>query len=511
MSIPLVECVPNFSEGRRSEIIRQLVKTVVGTPGVRLLDQHSDPDHNRTVLTFVGSPEAVETAAFAATAQAAQLIDLNQHVGQHPRIGATDVIPFIPLQGLTLADCVNLARHLGSRLAEELGLPVYLYEAAAVRPGRANLEDIRRGEYEGLKGEIGTNPDRRPDFGPAQLGPAGATVVGARRPLVAYNVYLDTPDAEIAKKIARAVRGATGGLRNVKALGLLVEGRAQVSMNLTDYTQTSIARACEMVRREAAHWGTRIVRGEIVGLVPEAALLDAAAWYLQLEPFAAGQVIENRLGSTGEGNLAHAEQSFLQDLASGEPTPGGGSAAALAAAMAAALVGMVARLTAGRNKYAGVREDMLTMIQEADALRARMEEAVREDSLAFEQVLHARRLPSGNDLEQELALRSRREALLHAAQIPFEVCQHAFRLLELAGQAAEMGLPSAASDVGTAGFMASAALRSAGLNVRINLLDLPGDERADQMRHELEQIEAGSEAALKSLQSRILPRVSIRP
>jgi glutamate formiminotransferase/formiminotetrahydrofolate cyclodeaminase len=266
-----------------------------------------------------------------------------------------------------------------------------------------------------------------------------------------------------------------------------------------------------MVRREAAHWGTRIVRGEIVGLVPEAALLDAAAWYLQLEPFAAGQVIENRLGSTGEGNLAHAEQSFLQDLASGEPTPGGGSAAALAAAMAAALVGMVARLTAGRNKYAGVREDMLTMIQEADALRARMEEAVREDSLAFEQVLHARRLPSGNDLEQELALRSRREALLHAAQIPFEVCQHAFRLLELAGQAAEMGLPSAASDVGTAGFMASAALRSAGLNVRINLLDLPGDERADQMRHELEQIEAGSEAALKSLQSRILPRVSIRP
>ncbi|MGD0574495.1 MAG: glutamate formimidoyltransferase [Anaerolineales bacterium] len=511
MSIPLVECVPNFSEGRRNEIILQLVKTVVGTPGVRLLDQHSDPDHNRTVLTFVGSPQAVETAAFAATAQAAQLIDLNQHVGQHPRIGATDVIPFIPLQGLTLADCVNLARHLGSRLGEELGLPVYLYEAAALRPGRANLEDIRRGEYEGLKDEIGTNPDRRPDFGPAHLGPAGATVVGARRPLVAYNVYLDTPDVEIAKRIARAVRGATGGLRNVKALGLLVEGRAQVSMNLTDHTQTSIARACEMVRREAAHWGTRMVRGEIVGLVPGAALLDAAAWYLQLEPFAAEQVIENRLGSTGEGNLAHAEQSFLQDLASGEPTPGGGSAAALAAAMAAALVSMVARLTAGRNKYAGVREDMLTMIREADALRAQMEQAVREDSLAFEQVLQARRLPSGNDQEQELALRSRREALLRAAQIPFEVCQHAFRLLELAGQAAEIGLPSAASDVGTAGFMASAALRSAGLNVRINLLDLPGDERADQMRHELEQIEAGSEAALKSLQSRILPRVNSRP
>jgi glutamate formiminotransferase/formiminotetrahydrofolate cyclodeaminase len=503
----VVECVPNFSEGRRTDVIHQLVKTITDTPGVLLLDQQSDPDHNRTVITFAGSPQAVETAAFAATAQAAQLIDLNHHVGQHPRIGATDVIPFIPLQGLTLADCALLARHLGRRLGEELGIPVYLYEAAALRPDRTNLEDLRRGEYEGLKLEIESNPARRPDFGPAHLGPAGATVVGARRPLIAYNIYLEPPDLEVAKRVARAVRGAAGGLKNVKALGLKVVGRGQVSMNLTDFTQTSIAQACEAVRREAGRWGARIVRGEIVGLVPEAALLEAAAWYLQLDPFSSDQVIEHRLGSAGKETLAQEDRSFLEALASGEPTPGGGSAAALTGAMAAALLGMVARLTAGRSKFADSREAMLTLIQEADALRAQLTAAVAEDTLAFEQVLQSRRLRSGNEAEAEVALRSRREAVLHAAQVPLEVCHQTLLLLERAGQAAEMGLPSAVSDVGTAGYLAESALKSAGLNVRANLQGMAGDEQASRMLSELQQVETQSQIALRSLQSKIQARM----
>lgn len=292
---PLVECVPNFSEGRRPEVLDQIAAAFRRYPALRLLDIESDPDHNRSVFTLVGPPDDMVEAMFEAIKTAATLIDLEQHRGAHPRIGATDVVPFVPLRGVEMEDCVALARRLGQRVGDELQIPVYLYEAAATRPDRVNLADIRRGEYEGLKAEIATNPDRRPDFGPARLGPAGATVIGARTFLIAYNVYLTTSDVEIAKKIARTIRGSAGGLRYVKALGLVVNGKAQVSMNLTDFQKTPIHVAVELIRREAQRYGVAIESSELIGLIPQQALLDAAAWYLQLDNFRPDMVLENRL------------------------------------------------------------------------------------------------------------------------------------------------------------------------------------------------------------------------
>lgn len=292
---PLVECVPNFSEGRRQEVIEAIVAAIAAVPGTRVLDVQSDADHNRSVVTFVGGPEAVLEGAFQGARRAAELIDMTQHRGAHPRMGATDVIPFVPIRGVTMADCVALARRLGQRLGEELGIPVYLYEEAATRPERQNLADVRRGEYEGIRELIGSDPAHAPDFGPAVMGTAGATAVGARPFLIAFNVYLTTGDVEIAKKIAKTVRHSSGGLRFVKALGLLVEGKAQVSMNLTDYRRTPIHVVVEMIRREAARYGVMVERSELVGMIPQEALLDAATWYLQLDGFTPDQVLENRL------------------------------------------------------------------------------------------------------------------------------------------------------------------------------------------------------------------------
>lgn len=294
MEQQLVECVPNFSEGRRAEVIEAIVDAM-RRPGIAVLDVESDGDHNRSVVTLVGEPTAMVEAAFAGIARAAELIDLDQHQGAHPRVGATDVVPFVPLRHISLAECVTLAQTLGRRVGEELQIPVYLYEAAATRPERINLADVRRGEYELLKTEITRDPARAPDFGPRRLGHAGATVIGARAFLIAFNAYLNTANVDIAKKVAKAVRHSSGGLRFVKALGLLVEGRAQVSMNLTDFTQTPIYRVVEMIRIEAARYGCAIERTELVGMIPQQALLDVAQWYLQLDNFTPDMVLENRL------------------------------------------------------------------------------------------------------------------------------------------------------------------------------------------------------------------------
>lgn len=291
----IVECIPNFSEGRRQEVVEQIVAAMQETPHVQVLDIQSDLDHNRSVVTMVGEAEAVGEAAFRAVARAAELIDMNHHRGGHPRMGAADVVPFVPVRGITMAECVELARKLGRRIGEELGIPVYFYEEAATRPERRNLADVRRGEYEQLKETIASDPERAPDVGPAVMGSAGATAIGARPPLVAFNVYLNTGDAAPAKAIARAVRHSNGGLRFVKALGLTVEGQAQVSMNLTDYQKTPIHRVMEMIRSEAARYGLAVTHSEVVGLLPAEALVDAARFYLQLADLSSDQILENRL------------------------------------------------------------------------------------------------------------------------------------------------------------------------------------------------------------------------
>ena len=291
----IVECVPKFSEGRRPEVIDAIVAAIAAVPGAQVLDVQSDADHNRTVVTFVGEPEAALEGAFQGARQAAELIDLNVHQGAHPRMGATDVIPFIPVRGVSMDDCVALARRLGQRIGDELAIPVYLYAKAASRPERESLPAVRKGEFEGLRDLIVSDPGRTPDFGPRHMGPAGATAVGARPFLIAFNVYLNTGDVEIAKKIAKTLRFSSGGLRYVQAMGVLVEGQAQVSMNLTDFRQTAMQTALEMVRREAARYGALVTRSELVGMLPQQALLDVACWYLQLEGFHSEQVLENRL------------------------------------------------------------------------------------------------------------------------------------------------------------------------------------------------------------------------
>ena len=299
----IVECIPNYSEGRRTEVIDEIVAAIKTVPGAVLLDRESDADHNRSVVTFVAPPDRVVDAAIAAAKKAAELIDLNDHKGEHPRMGATDVIPFVPISGVTMDDCVGLARECGERMWRELSIPVYLYEKAATRPERENLAAVRKGQFEGIRDEIATKETRRPDFGEARVhATAGITAVGARPPLIAYNVNLGTADIEIANKIARAVRHLSGGLRYVKALGFELKDRGivQVSMNMVNYEGTPLFRVFEMIKREAERYGVRVLGSEIVGLVPQGALNAVADFYLQLENFSEDQILEHRLQATTE-------------------------------------------------------------------------------------------------------------------------------------------------------------------------------------------------------------------
>jgi len=494
MAQSLVECIANYSEARRPEVVDAIIQAITSVAGVRLLDRHSDLDHNRTVLTFMGEPQAVEEAAFRSIAKAAERINLDQHTGEHPRIGATDVVPFVPLSGVTMADCVEIARRLGRRVGEELNIPVYLYEEAATRPERQNLENIRRGQYEALKSEMGVKPKRDPDFGPRRVGPAGATVIGARHPLIAFNVYLATDDLTIAKKIAKVVRHSSGGFRYVKALGLLVEGRAQVSMNLTNYHGTPVALVVETIRREAARYGVAIHHTELVGLIPQEALVDAAVWYMQLDQFEQAQILESRIYSPDlpvERSTGSAQPAtFLDVLASGTPTPGGGCAAAYAGAMAAALVAMVARLTIGKKKYAEFEAQMQSILEQAEVLRATLTEAVQRDAAAFEAWMAAMKLPKETPEQETWREQAIHQATLTAAQVPLEVARKAVAVMELAVKVATFGNLNAISDGGSGAALARAAITSAGWNVQINCLSLKEAAACESFLSELRQLEA---------------------
>ncbi len=486
----IVECVPNYSEGRRPEVIEEILDSIAAVEGVVVLNHQSDPDHNRSVVTFVGPPAAVEEAAFASIAKAAELIDMSKHSGEHPRVGATDVVPFVPVSGVTMEDCVKMAERVGQRVGDELGIPVYLYEEAAKRPECRRLERIRRGEYETLKDVIATEPERRPDYGPKELGLAGATVIGARQFLIAYNLYLATDDVSIAKKIARTVRHSSGGLRYVKALGLLVEGQAQVSMNLTNYHKTPISLVVETIRREAQRYGVSIKHSELVGLIPQEALVDVAVWYTHMDQFEPGQILENKLYAALE-EPDQSEQKmrdngqFLDALADGSPAPGGGSASAYAGAMAAGLVAMVARLSMGKKKYAKIEASMKEIIAEADDLRAELAEAVERDADAFDAILASFRRPK-DDPERESVIQ---EAIHHAAEVPLSVANKTVRVLELALEVAKRGNDNAITDAGTGAAMARAAMTGASYNVQINSLGLKDKTIAQNLLDELTALE----------------------
>src|SRR6202045_1921425 len=390
----LVECVPNFSEGRDKSKVDAIVDAMK-VEGVYLLDREMDADHNRCVITLVGEREPIQEAAIRGVGKAAELIDLTKHQGAHPRMGAADVVPFIPIDGVTIEDCVAMARQVGAEIWKRYQIPVYLYEAAAATPERQNLENIRRGQFEGIRADISTNPARKPDFGEAKVHPtAGATVVGARKALVAYNVFLSTPDVEIAKKIAKAVRFSSGGMRFVKGAGFLVRGLAQVSMNLTDFEQTPVHRVFEFVKREAARYGVVPVSSEIVGLIPKKALEQAAEWFLQIENFDSSLILENRLtavmgGKMAVGGLRAGVEPFIEQLAAPTATPGGGSAAAAAGAMAAGLATMVASMSRGKKAYLQYEAQLSTAIARLTPLREELKAAIDADAEAYNSVIKA--------------------------------------------------------------------------------------------------------------------------
>jgi len=484
----LVECVPNFSEGRRSEVIDAIRNAIAAVEGASILDVSSDTSHNRSVITFVASVETAVDAAYAGIKAAAELIDLCNHTGEHPRIGATDVVPFVPLDGSTMEDCIALARSLGERVGRELRIPVYLYERAATTPARENLADVRRGEFEGLRDELGKNPARKPDFGPEKIHPTcGAIAIGARPFLVAYNVYLGpASNLQIAKNIAKGVRGSSGGFKYVKGLGLEVDGQAQVSMNLVDTEKTPLHHAFDFVKLRAEAEGVPVTWSEIVGLVPERVLFDAAVSYLQLKQFTPAQVLERQVREVMSGG--ESLSGFVASVASSNPVPGGGSVAAHAGALAAALAQMVAGLTIGKKKYAAVDAEMKEAALQAVALGNQLSSLVKRDADAYASVSEAHKLPKEPADAAKRRSESLTTALLKAAEVPLETARAAVAVAKIAALVAEKGNTNAVTDAGVAALLAHAAAKGAAYNVRVNVQALDDKSKGQSLAREAEQL-----------------------
>ncbi|HUY12958.1 MAG TPA: glutamate formimidoyltransferase [Terriglobia bacterium] len=483
----IIECVPNFSEGRDAAKVESIVAAILSGPYVHLLDQEMDADHNRSVVTFVGTEHSVGEAALRGMGRAAELIDLNHHQGAHPRLGSTDVVPFVPIAGATLEDCVRIAAWVAEQAWQRFGIPTYLYEAAARRPERRNLENIRRGQFEGVREEVKTDPSRRPDFGEAALHPtAGATVVGARKFLIAYNINLNTPEASLAKTIAKKIRASSGGFACVKAMGvdLAARGLAQVSMNLTDFETTPIGVVFDAVRKEASAAGAEVVESEIVGLVPRRAVEDAALHYLKLKEFKSGAILENRLAdvlesagaesqaahpATGNRKLAMMAGPFLDAVAADTPTPGGGSVAAHSGAMAAALGEMVCRLTLRRKSLAAHHPAVEQALGRLSALRRRMTDGIDRDAASYDAVIAAMRLPKSTREGQAARLKAIEDASKDAALVPLQTAEAALETSAVLEGLRPLALPQATSDLRVALLLAEAGRQGAVENVRANL------------------------------------------
>jgi glutamate formiminotransferase/formiminotetrahydrofolate cyclodeaminase len=515
----LVECVPNFSEGRDREKIGAITREIEAVPGVKLLDVDPGASTNRTVVTFIGTPEAVKEAAFRAIAKAADVIDMRAHQGAHSRIGATDVCPFVPVSGVTMEDCVRLAGELGARVAAELGIPVYLYEAAARKPERRNLAFVRAGEYEGLSEKL-KDPRWAPDFGKAVFNPkSGATVIGAREFLIAYNINLNTRDRKLAHEIAlslresgRAKRDRTGNIvkdkrgnavklpgrfKEVKSVGWYVEdyGLAQISVNFTNYKVTPVHVVFDEARRLAGQLGLRVTGSELVGLIPKEALLMAGRYYLEKQgkspgvpeeelirvavrslglsdvvPFdPAKKIIENQFREDGAALVGLTLRGFADELSMDSPAPGGGSVAALCGALSAALTAMVANLTVGKKEYEAARPEMVATAVRAQELKDALLGAVDRDTKAFNKVMEAFRLPKTTSEQAEEKDRAVEEANKEATLVPLEVLEKSVEAVALAKVVAAKGNRNSVSDAGVAGLAGQAAGEGAAYNVLINL------------------------------------------
>ena len=515
----LVECVPNFSEGRDREKISVITKEIESTPQVKLLDVHPGESTNRTVVTFIGSPEGVKEAAFKAIKKAAEVLDMRKHKGAHSRIGATDVCPFVPVSGVTMEDCVQIAHEVGERVAKELGIPVYLYEEAAQKPERENLANIRKGEYEGLPDKL-KDPEWAPDYGKPVFNPkAGATVIGAREFLIAYNINLNTRDRRLAHEIAlnlreqgRAKRDKDGNIvrdtagkttkipgkfKAVKAVGWYIEdyGIAQISINFINYKIAPPHVVFDEAIKEAEKLGLRVTGSELVGLIPMEALLMAGRYYLEKQGKSPGvpeeELIKTAVTSLGLNDVAQFDpqkkiieyqfqetessllslnlREFANELSVDSPAPGGGSTAALCGALSVSLSSMVSNLTVGKKGYENVQSDVKKIALNAQFLKDEFLRAVDLDTIAFNKLLEAYRLPKKTDEQKEEKAQAMEEASKEATLVPFRVLEKSIEALKLAKEVSLKGNKNSLSDAGVAGLTAQAAAEGAYYNIKINL------------------------------------------
>ncbi|RKZ16893.1 glutamate formimidoyltransferase [bacterium] len=525
----IVECVPNFSEGRDMGIIKQITDEIEKVEGAILLDVDPGADTNRTVVTFVGTPEAVKEAAFRAIKKAAELIDMSKHKGAHPRMGATDVCPFVPVSGVTMEDCVQIAKEVGERVARELGIPVYLYEEAATRSERRSLADIRAGEYEGLPEKL-KDPEWKPDFGEPVFNPkSGATVIGAREFLIAYNLNVNTRDRKLAHRVALRIREkgrivkkkdgtkerVPGRLKAVRAIGWYIPeyGYAQISVNLTNYKITPLWKLFEVASEEAEGLGLRITGSELVGLIPKEAMLESGRHFLekmgkcpavpekelihiavlsmgmdQTHPFKPEEkIIEYRIAK--EKNLtAMRIDDFADELSSESPAPGGGSVAALIGTLSASLSSMVANLTYNKKGYKEFNDEIAAAGIEAQKLKDRFLSLIEEDTEAFNSVMDAMKMPSGTDEEAEAKEKAIEEATKKATSVPLETLKLTEKLLEVANVVVEKGNKNSISDAGVAAISAKAAAESAYMNVIINVPGIKDEEFKENVLKEAKEV-----------------------
>src|SRR5438309_3149291 len=547
----LIECVPNFSEGRDENIVRQIADAIASVDGVSLLDVDPGASTNRTVVTFVGNPEAAVEAAFHGIQKAAEVIDMRKHKGAHPRMGATDVCPFIPVSNVTWEEAIECAKKLGKRVGEELGIPVYLYEKAAKDKSRSNLAIIRAGEYEGFAEKI-KQPEWKPDFGPANIEKAGAIAIGAREFLVAYNVNLNTKSVRRANSVAFDVReqgrfktedGRPSGkkvldakgkpvrlpgmLKHVKAIGWFVKeyGIAQVSMNLTNIEETPLHVAFDACVESAIKRGLRVTGSEIVGMVPKKALTDAGRYVLRKQKWSEGvseeelidiavksmslselkpcdpkeKVIELKIESGSKSLVKMNLREFCNETLSDSPAPGGGSVAALMGALGASLGGMVANLSAGKRGWDDKLEYFSEWAVKAQQLKDELLALVDEDTAAFNKVMDALALPKQSGEEKASRAAAVESATKYAAEIPLKVMETASKSYELLAEMAEKGNPASVSDVGVGALATRACVDGAALNVRINLANLKDEKFKSDLQKKLRKLQADSESAFKKI------------
>ncbi len=498
--VKIVECVPNFSEGRRKEVIDALADAIRSVEGVKLLDLDYDHDHNRSVFTLIGEPQKVKEAVLKASELAVQKIDLTRHKGAHPRMGAVDVVPFVPLHGVTIGECIELSKEFAEEFSRACNVPVYLYAKSATRPERVELPNIREGEFEGLRKLIGKDPAKDPDYGPKKIHPtAGCTATGARNFLVAFNANLNTTDLRVAKACADAVRATTGGFVNIQAMGLDLpeKGMTQISMNLTNPGRTRMHQVLEVVRNEARRYGASVIETEIVGMVPLFALIDAVKYYLQVERLDESMILDlyYLAGASEPTQKTFTEMSLIEfgdEVRRARATPGGGSVAALMGSYGAGLVCMVSGLSLSGRKFAAVKDEMTSLRHAAETDRGILMDLVEKDSAAFEDVMMAIRLPEGTDIEKRNKVEQVEAATKHAAEVPLTTIQHSLKALEAAKTVAEKGNVNAITDAGVAAFALFAAVEGAALNVRINLGNIHDKAFVKRMSEDIDRLVAAA-------------------